>query len=703
MKKQIILALTILLIFTGLSFSKKRKIDSIKYPKLKEFNIPVIQKASTDNGIKIRLIKNDKLPLINIVAIIKGGSVYDPETKISLADMTAQLLRIGGTAKMNGEDVDEFLDSNGITINISSSFDYFTIYMSCMDEKLDRGLEILSKILINPGFDKKKLDEIKTQLTSSVQRRNDSPQPILTREFDKIIYGNNSPFSSVLEYEHIDNISLDDIKNEYTRFFAPGSMLMGISGPVKLDMVKQNVEKYFGSWKNAAQIPSYPKVKKITNDFKIALGNKESLNQNYISVGHLGDKKNKKLQPVIKVFNSIFSQGMDSRLFNKVRTELGLTYGVGGGIFQNKLYNGKTYFTTYTKAESTIQVIKAIFGEIDKIRKEKVTDKELSDAKNYFLNSYVFKFSTPEKVLYSKLSDEFYGNDENEQKELLENIGKVTADDVYKLVQTHLLPENMKIVVIGNKKLIKGKLSDIGKVKELDISIKPPAVKEIIPEATTESLKKGQMIIAGLYKNKYKGYKKIRSYKMNFDMSMSIQGRQMTLGMDSTNVYPDKNYTEISVMGMKMTTIINGNKGIRNQMGQLIPISEKQIKDGKFGDIYDMYHNMKNYKFQYLKEIKEKGNIYDLIYVFNSEKKWKKLYINKKTGLIEITESMSNQPPMIGVTKTYGSDFKTIKGIPFRFKSETFFKGKKVRDVKVKSVKVNIKVDNKIFIIKKKK
>ncbi len=189
MKKQIILILAILLIFTGLNFSKKRKVDSIKFPKLKEFNIPIIQKASINNGIKLRLIKSDKLPLINIVAIIKGGSIYDPMSKISLSDMTAQLLRIGGTADMNGEEVDAFLDSNGITIRISSSFEYFTIYMSCMDENLDKGLEILSKILMKPGFDKNKLEEIKTQFTSSVQRRNDTPQPILTREFDKIFLG----------------------------------------------------------------------------------------------------------------------------------------------------------------------------------------------------------------------------------------------------------------------------------------------------------------------------------------------------------------------------------------------------------------------------------------------------------------------------------------------------------------------------------
>ncbi len=703
MRKQIIFILAILLIFTGLNFSKKRKVDQLKFPKMKEFKIPVIEKTKTNNGIKLRVIKSEKLPLINVVAVIRGGNVYDPATKIGLANMTAQLLRIGGTTKMDGEAVDSFLDSNGVTIRISSDLDSFTVYMSCMDENLNEAIDILSKMLKTPGFDKKKLEEIKTQFASGIQRRNDSPQPILTREFNKVIYGENTPFSAVAEYEHVDSITVNDIRNEHKRFFAPENILMGISGPVKLNEIKSLVEKYFGDWKNKAQIPPYPSVRAPELNYKIALANKDSMNQNYISIGHIGKKKEKNMQAVIKVFNSIFSQGMDSRLFNKVRTDLGLTYGIGGGIIQKEQYPGKTYFSTFTKAESTIPVLKAIFGEIDKIKKEKVSDKELYDAKNYFLNSYVFKFSTPEQILYSRLNGEFYGEDEKEQAELVKNIQKVTADDIFKLVQTYLSPDKMKIVIIGNEKMIKGKLTDFGTVKKLDISIKPPAVKEIIPEATPESLKKGEKIINNLFKTKYKGYKKLKSVNSIFDMDMSIQGRQMTLGMNSTSLYPDKSYTEISIMGMKMKRVVNGNNGIMNQMGQERPIPEKQIKDGRFGDEYDMCHNRKNYKFQYLKEVKEKGTIYDVIYIFNSDKKWKKLYINKKTSLIEMTESMSTQPMMVGLTKTINSDFKVIKGIPFAFKSKTILKDKVVSSITVKSVKVNIKVDNKIFIIKKKK
>jgi len=701
MKKQIILTLTILLIFTGLNFSKLRKVDTLKYPALKKFNIPVVLKTKTKNGIKIRLIKTNKLPLVNVVAIIKGGSVYDPTTKVSLSDMTAQMLRIGGTVKMNGEKVEAYLDSNGISISISSTLDFFVVNISCLDEKLDKGFEILSKLLKTPGFDKKKLEEIKAQFSSSVQRRNDAPQPILNNEFNKVVYGENTPFSAVLEYEHIDNITMQDIKNEYKRFFAPDNVLMGVSGPVKLNEVKKLVEKHFGNWNNKANIPAYPSVTAPKHDYKVAFAGKESLNQNYITIGHIGFKQDEKSEATIKVFNSIFSQGMDSRLFNKVRTELGLTYGISGGIISKKWHKGKVYFSTFTKSESTIPVIKAIFGEINKIRKGKVTKKELANAKNYFMNSYVFKFSTPEKVLYTKLSEEFYGEDENAQEKLMENIKKVTADDIYKLVQKYLHPEQMTVVVVGNKKLIKGNLSEIGKVKTLDISIKPPAIKEVIPEATPESLKKGKQIIKKLFKKRYKKYKKLKSLKTSFTMSMKVRGMQMSMEMNHSMIYPDKSYTEISVMGMKMTEVIDGKKGVMNQMGRKMPITAKTIKSRRFGREYDMYHNMKDYKFQYLKNVKIKGVTYSVVYITKSNnKEWKKLFINKETGYIEITESMSHQPNAVGVIRTVSSDFRVVSGIPFDFKSEVYFKGKVIQTMVVKSIEVNPKIDEKIFTIK---
>ncbi len=708
MKSILVILLTVVFLAgtmgtANLEAAKKKKVEKLKFPPLNKIQRPEIKKAVTTNGIKLRLIKNEKLPIIDLQVLVKGGSVYDPPDKIALSSVTAQLLRIGGTKELKPADLDKLLDSKGITIAVTAGNDYYSVTLSCLKENFDEAVSILSKILRDPAFDKEKMEEFKGQLASAISRRNDSPGPIRDREFRKLIYGEKSPFAAVLEHEHLDNITPVDTFMAYKQFFAPGNMLAGVTGPLEIDEIKAAFEKHFGDWKHQAQIPAYPPVKEQSHDFKVALVNKTSLNQSQLSIGHLGVKYDASKAAKFKVFNSIFSDGFSSRLMARVRVQMGLTYGIGGGIGTSYFYPGSTSISTFTKSESTIKAIKAIQDEINIIRKEKVTPEELQDAKDAFLNSYVFEFSTPDKVLFTSLRREFYGIDENIADRLVEDVKKVTADDILEVAQNYLHPDKMIITVVGNKEKLDGDLSELGKVKELDITIKPPALKEKIPAATPETLEKGSQLITNLFKNKYKGYKRLKSLKTVSNMTMTMRGMTLDMGIKATRLLPDKSHADISVMGMKMSRTTNGKKGIMNQMGQIQPIPEKEIEKEKFNDLYFIFNHPDNYKFQYLYEKKIEGKTYDVVYIFNAEKNWVKFFINKETGLIEIEEELSKMPGQSGMSRTLKSDFKTIGGIPFAFKAEVYVKDKKVGSVTTKEIQVNSRVNTSIFKIEEKK
>lgn len=690
--------------------AKKRKLDQLKYPELNPFKLPQIQKATTSNGIKLRLIKSEKLPLMNLTVLLKGGYAYDPPAKIGLASITAELLRIGGTKELNSEELDKLLDSNGINISISSGDDYFRINLNCLKENFDTGISILAKILKSPAFDKEKLEEIKTKMSSEISRRNDAPRSIVYREFDKLIYGNNSPLAQSQEYEHLENVSTTDIVKTYKTFFAADNMLVGVTGPMEINELQPMFEKHFGSWDTTAKIPPYPKVKEQTHDFKIAAAEKSNINQSYFSIGHLGIKENIEDKAKIMVFNSIFSQGFTSRLNTRVRVKMGLTYRVSGGVLTEYHYPGRTYFSTFTKTESTLDAIKAIFKEIHTIRKELVSEKELKEAKDYFLNSHVFNYSTPGRILFRSLSNEFYGRPEDADEKLIEDVKKVTAENVLEMAKKYLTPDKMVTLVVGNQKDIKekaGDLSQLGKIKEIDISIKPPPLKEKIPAAAPEMLQKGQEIINSLANTTYKKYKQLNSLESHKDSIMTLGGRNIDIKSKTLILFPDKLYNEASIMGgmMKVESIINGKKGVRKQMGKTTPMAEEQIEKQKFGDLYDIFNPKEKdkYKFQYLKEEKINGNTYDVIYIFDSQKNWVKFFINKETRMVEIEEQLSQLPGQTGTARTVKSDFKTIKGIPFAFQSKTYVKDKVVMETTTKQINVNPKIDPSIFKIEEEK
>lgn len=701
----LVIALLTVTLLTGswnpLTAAKKKGIDKLNFPPLNSFELPEIQRAELANGIKLRLIKDDKLPMVNIRIILKGGEVYDPPGKKGVTDMTAQLIRIGGAKDLKPEELDKLLDANGITINSSVSDDTFYLTLTCLDENVDNALGILAKLLMTPAFDKDKLEELKTQAAAGISRRNDQPGGINSREFDKLIYGAGSPFASQQEYEDIDNITMQDIHMVYKTFYAPGNMLVGLTGPLTIDTFKSLFEKHFGSWQAKAHVPAFPKVKEQTYDFDVAFAQKDGLNQSYLSIGHLGIKDNLEERAKISVFNSIFSQGFSSRLMTRVRVKMGLTYGIGGGINTNILYPGKTSFSTFTKSESTIEALKAIIDEIQLITKEKVSEKELKDAKDYFLNSFVFRYRSPSMILNSALNREFYGIPEDIDKKFLEDVKKVNADDVLQIAQKYLHPDKLVILVVGDKKNIKGDLSEIGKVKDIDIKIKAPALKEKIPEATPETLAKGKKIIDNLAANKYKAYKHLKTVSSKADMTMTMRGRTMDMGLYTQMMYPDKTYTEITVMGMQIKQIVNGDQGVMEQMGQKRPLPADGLKKSRFASIYSVFNEPDKYKFQYLKEEKINDNVYDVIYIFDNDKNWVKFFVNRQSGLIEIQEKMQSVGAPEALTRIINSDYKMIKGIPYPFKTVYMQKDKTVRTVNIKEAVINPKIDPAIFKIEK--
>lgn len=699
--KIIVIALLCLWLATSLT-AQKRPVDKLTFPELNQFQLPEVMSGQTGNGVKLRVIKNDRLPVVEMTILIKGGSAFDPPSKVSLADMTAYLMRIGGTETIKGDEVDQKLDSKGISINFTSDTDFFVVTLSCLKDNVDDAVALLADMIRRPGFAEDKLEEYKTRVSSGISRRNDQPDTILPREFRKVVYGEKSPYAAVLEYEHLDNITRKDLVQCHQSYFAPGNMLAGVVGPMELDELNQVMEKYFGDWEHQVNIPAYPEIKEPNHDFKVAFVEKSNLNQSYIAIGHLGQKFDVAEQAKIKVFNLIMAGSFDSRLFNRIRTKMGLTYGVNGGINTDYLRPGVASFGTFTKSGSTFAAVNAIMDEINIIRSEKVTQKELKGAIDYFLNSYVFKYSTPGKILKSELIREFYGLPKGYSEQIMADIKKLTADDILKVAQDYLNPEKMVIMILGKEKDLDGKLADLGKVKYVDITIKPPALKEKIPAPTPEMLQKGQALFDKLASKQYKGYKSLKTLSTVSDATMTMPQGTFNLGIKSTTVYPDKFFNEMTIMGMKIETIINGDEGIMRQMGQERAMDAKQIKDNLFGGMYDLLHSKGKYSFQYLKEQEIDGEKYDVIYIFDEAKNWKKIFVNQKTGYIDIEEKVSKMPGTSGVAREINSEFKVVDGIPFAQKSETFVGDKKVMSVVVKEVTVNPKVDPTIFKIEKK-
>jgi zinc protease len=177
--------------------------------------------------------------------------------------------------------------------------------------------------------------------------------------------------------------------------------------------------------------------------------------------------------PTLAVMNEILGGGFTSRLFQKVRTELGLAYETGGGISFGYDHPGTFNAVALTKSATTVEATKAVLGEIAGLNSRPFTDAELARAKDNILNSFLFKYDTRDKVLAERVRLEFYGYPADYLETYKAALEKVTVPDLTAAAAKYIHPDKLAILVVGNAPEIKPGLDtlNLGPIHPIDITI----------------------------------------------------------------------------------------------------------------------------------------------------------------------------------------------------------------------------------------
>lgn len=443
----------------------------LRYPELKEIDIPEVTRVTLSNGMQLLLLEDHELPLIHLSARIRTGSIYEPAAKVGLADITGEVMRTGGTATMTGDEMDEALEAMAASVETGIATDYGWASLSVLKEDIDKTLGILADILMRPAFPPQKIELAKIQHRSGISRRNDEPDEIASREFDKLIYGADSVYARHTEYATIDAITRDDLVAFHKRFYGPNTMMMAVWGDFETAAMVQRIEKAFEGWARIDQVvPPSPEVE-YDDVSTVNLVARPDLNQSNILLGHIGGLRSDPDYFVTVVMNQILGGGFTGRLFKNVRSRQGLAYSVFGAYGTDYVHPGAFRLGCQTRSQTTVQAIQAIIEEVQRIRQAEVTDEELAVAKESFLNSFVFNFDTEGEIVTRLLTYEYYGYPADFLLKTREHVEKVTQADILRVAKDRLHPDKMQILVVGNPDEFDKPLSTLGAVREVDITI----------------------------------------------------------------------------------------------------------------------------------------------------------------------------------------------------------------------------------------
>ncbi len=462
---------------------QSRPWEQIPIPKLHDFKPQQPKRIELKNGIVVFLQEEHDLPFISGSVLIPGGSRDVDPGKAGLIGLYGQAWRTSGTAKMGGDAMDDFLEAKAAHIETAGDDDSTALSWDSLKADADQVFSMAMDLLFHPQFSSEKLELAQQQEATAIVRRNDDEDGIAGRESAKLVYGVNSPYTRQPELATIGGVTLADLEAWHNRTLK-GKLIVGISGDFDPAVMEAKVRAAFEGL--PAVTPEPPRHDEFAGPKPgVYFIDKEDVNQSNVQIVGLGIDRHNPDVPAIVVMDEILGGGFGSRLFQKIRTQLGLAYAVGGGFELPYDHPGEFRVEVLTKSATTVDATTNALDEIAGLNTKPFTEEELKRAKDDILNSFLFRYDTKGKILAERERLEFYGYPADYLETYRAALEKVTLDDVTAAAKKYVQPGKLAVLVVGNGPEIKQSQSldalGLGAPKPIDITIPQPAPPQSPP------------------------------------------------------------------------------------------------------------------------------------------------------------------------------------------------------------------------------
>lgn len=659
----------------------------LKFPPLKAVKIPDIATFTLPNGMRLYLLENHELPLVGGFALVRTGNLFEPAGKVGLAQITGDVMRTGGTKTKTGDEIDVELENRAASVESGIGETSGTVGFNTLKENTDQVLAIFKDVITSPEFRQDKVDLEISQLRGSIARRNDDASGVASREFERLLYGRDTPYGRQVEYSDLDNIKREDLVAFHKRYFFPANIMVAVQGDFNTAEMHAKLEKLFADWKvTESPVPPFPAVTAKPAP-GIYFAPKTDVTQTFFDIGHLGGTYKDKDYPALEVMSDILGGSFGSRLFNRVRTQLGYAYGVGSSWDANFEHRGEFRIGASTKSASTVDAIKVIREEVEKIRTTEVTEQELRSAKDKILNGFVFRFDSPAKTLNRLVTYEYHGYPKDFLFQYQKGIDSVTRADVLRVTKEHVQPSDFTIVAVGNPKELGTPLTTLGEVKQLDLTIPEP--KKAPAKASPATLEKGHALLQKMQQamGGADTLAAVKDMTQSAEVNMDMGGGAMKASQNNMWIAPSTFRQEQQLPFGKVIAYSDGTTGwLQTPQGNM-PMPAPVLQQVR-GELFRLWIPLAlsdrdpdrtvNYAGDGVLEISGKQGVSI------------RLKVDEASGIpISVSYSSSQMSGAPEIVEETFSDWRDVQGVRLPFKTVIMQGGRKFAESTVQSIRIN--------------
>ncbi|HXH68538.1 MAG TPA: pitrilysin family protein [Candidatus Limnocylindrales bacterium] len=421
----------------------------------KAFTVPANETYTLPNGMKVTLVPYGIIPKAEISLAVDAGEINEGTGRIGVASLTTDLMK-EGTEKLTAQQVAEAAARMGSTLEIHAGKDQTKLGIDVLQEFAPDAVELLADVAQHPRFPQSEIDRLKNDALRQIALQNSQPQTIAVVRFRKILYGDH-PYSIVVPAEaDIKKLTLQDVKDFYAGNFGAQRAHLYIAGKFDAAAVKKAIAESFSSWgKGAARVENVPVLKP---QHVLDVSDRPGAPQSVVMTGlPVPPATGADTVPLI-VTNALLGGSFNSRITANIREDKGYSYSPRSEL-SRRYHDGYWAETAEVTTQFTGPSLKEIFAEVTRLQKEPASEVELKGIQNYLSGVFVIQNSNRGALIGQLQNVDFQGLGENYLKTYVAKVNAVTPAVVQKMTQDYIKPEEMTIVVVGDKAKITDQLT----------------------------------------------------------------------------------------------------------------------------------------------------------------------------------------------------------------------------------------------------
>ena len=438
------------------------------YPSEPPFNTDALsadfEKGTTFevDGVKVITLPDGRLPTVTMNLVLPTGGHAAPADLAGVADLTAGMLSRGAGA-MTAEQLNEALDSRGISVNVGDEGDTTRVSVRTTADQFPQAVELVHTMLTEPSFPEDEFAKLKNQALSGLKQQLVNPGSVAGRELTGRLYG-DSPLGRQSTPDSLSAVALADVKDWYAQAYKPAEGTFAVfAGDLTEADARRYADALLDGWEGGEVPRAEYDLPAQADQRRIVIVDNPAAQQATVRIAGRAYDNASDAKYAGSVASQILSNGIDSRMNRLLRAEKGLTYGAYA-YFRPSRQDGRFDVSVDTKPESAAEAVESSFQVLNAMRDGEVTEKELETAQQIVSGAMVMSTQTIDQQAGRRVTIEVNGYPADYYDTLPQKVNQVTKTDVQAVMKEYVDPATMTLVVVGPAETLRPQLDPLGDV-----------------------------------------------------------------------------------------------------------------------------------------------------------------------------------------------------------------------------------------------